>query len=53
MGFRAGEELAPVALLTVDRTEHRLLGEGGTVLLEVADDRVSAAKMGSAARLSS
>ena len=51
-GLRAGEELKPVAKLTVSRTVHRLVTEEGAVMAEVADDLVDAATMGDASRLS-
>jgi len=53
VGIRAGEELGPVALITVARTVHRLLGADGSLLVELADDRVSGATLGDAARISS
>ena len=53
VGIRAGEELRPVALITVARTVHRLLGADGSLLVEVADDRVSGATVGHAARITS
>jgi CHAD domain-containing protein len=52
-GIRAGEELRPVALITVARTVHRLLGADGSPLVELADDRVSGSTMGDAARITS
>ena len=51
-GLRAGEELKPVAKLTVTRTAHRLTTEDGTVMTELADDLVDAATMGGESRLS-
>ncbi|HEY5820526.1 MAG TPA: CYTH and CHAD domain-containing protein [Propionibacteriaceae bacterium] len=50
-GLRAGEELAPIAKVTVTRTVHRLLAEDDAVLIEVADDLVDAATMGEESRL--
>lgn len=37
-----GRELRPVATLETERTAYRLIGDGGTVLAEAADDVVSA-----------
>ncbi|MVA74845.1 CHAD domain-containing protein [Auraticoccus sp. F435] len=53
VGLRSGEELSPVARVTVTRTVHRLLTGDGTLLLELADDRVSGVAMGEEARISS
>lgn len=50
-GFRAGEELKPVARIEVSRTVHRLLTSDDAVLVEVADDSVDAATMGEESRL--
>ena len=52
VGVAAGEEIAPVAQLAVERTAHQLVTGEGVVLVEVADDRVQAMTMGSEARLS-
>jgi CHAD domain-containing protein len=41
-----GEPVAPVARITTRRTVRRLLGDGGVVLAEVADDQVTAEAMG-------
>jgi CHAD domain-containing protein len=41
-----GEPVAPVARITTRRTVHRLRGENGTVLAEVADDHVTAEALG-------
>lgn len=52
VGLQAGEELTPVAQVTVDRTVHQLVGDDGAVLVEVADDRVNSVTMGGSARIS-
>lgn len=52
-GARAGEDVSPVARLDVTRTVHRLLDAEGTVLLELADDRVSGVTTGRESRLTS
>jgi CHAD domain-containing protein len=52
-GVRAGEDVAPVAQVSVERSVVRLLSRKGSALVEVADDRVSGTTMGSEARLSS
>ena len=41
-----GRELRPVATLSTERTVYRLLGDGGTVLAEAADDVVNAEAFG-------
>src|SRR5690348_766417 len=41
-----GEPVAPVARITTRRIVHRLRGENGTVLAEVADDHVTAEALG-------
>jgi CHAD domain-containing protein len=41
-----GEPVAPVARIATTRTVHRLLGEDGTVLAEVADDQVTGEALG-------
>lgn len=51
-GVRAGEELKPVATLTVARTVHRFVSEEGALLVELADDVVAAATLGHESRLS-
>ena len=51
-GLRAGEELKPIAKLTVNRTVHRLVTEDGGLAAELADDLVHAATMGDESRLS-
>ena len=50
-GLRAGEELKPIAKLTVNRTVHRLVTEDGGLAAELADDLVQAATMGDESRL--
>ena len=50
-GLRAGEELKPIAKLTVSRTVHRLVTEEGALAAELADDLVHAATMGEESRL--
>lgn len=41
-----GKPLRPIALLETDRTVRRLAGSGGEVLAEVADDAVTARRLG-------
>lgn len=53
VGLRAGEELRPIATLTVARTVHRVVTYEGEAMAEVADDLVSAATMGDSSRVSS
>lgn len=52
-GVRAGEPVAPVARVSVERTVHRLLAQDGSVLVEVADDRVHGVTLGAGARTDS
>ncbi|SDD62910.1 CYTH and CHAD domain-containing protein [Auraticoccus monumenti] len=53
VGAQAGEQLSPVARVGVTRTTHRLRAADGTLLLELADDRVSAVTLGRESRVSS
>ena len=46
--YTRGEDLAPVARLTTQRTTHRLYGPGGEHLADFADDRVHAEALHSA-----
>lgn len=52
VGLRGGEELVPIAQVSVARTAHRLVGADGSVMVEVADDRVDGLTMGDATRIS-
>ncbi|WP_375426221.1 CHAD domain-containing protein [uncultured Friedmanniella sp.] len=51
LGLTRGRPLVPIAELTTERAVVRLLDEGGVLLAEVADDRVSSATLGGEARL--
>ena len=42
---RGSEELTPVARVRTERTAYQLLADDGTVLVEVADDRVSGQRL--------
>ncbi len=53
VGVRAGEDLVPVAQVTVARTVHQLRRVDGSVIIKVTDDRVSGVTMGDGARISS
>jgi len=52
-GLTRGQPLAPVADLTTQRRTLRLLTADGTLLAEVADDRVSSTTLGDESRLDS
>jgi hypothetical protein len=43
--FTAGGPLHPIAILSTERTVHRLSGTAGTAVAEVADDRVTARRL--------
>ncbi|MDX6429774.1 MAG: hypothetical protein QOE54_2140 [Streptosporangiaceae bacterium] len=48
VAYTRGRELVPVAQLETQRTERALLAADGTVLAELADDSVTAQRLGSA-----
>ncbi len=45
-GLRRGRALRPLARVQVERTAHRIVDAGGSVLVEIADDRVHGTTLG-------
>jgi CHAD domain-containing protein len=52
LGVTRGAPLLPLAMITTERTVHRVIGDDGEVLAEIADDRVHAVSLGDAGEAS-